>query len=394
MIIVIPAYAEPGITTVLDSLNQCSSPGCKVEVIIHINSPTGAMHPFNHATTLSVAKTNDWINKNKNKGISFHLIVNDDLPSAIAGVGLARKIGMDEAISRFADINNEEGIIVCLDADCTVAKNYLQEIWINFSRHPETEVATIYFEHPLEGAEENSVYEGIKNYELFLRYYIAGLREAQFPYAYHTVGSAMAVRAARYAKQGGMNKKKAGEDFYFLQKIFPNGNPIEINSTVVMPSPRASDRVPFGTGKSIHKYLDEGEAIITTYHPLCFKDLKQYFNDVEEFYKISGGSLNKIVKEYPDGLKQFLVDVELEEKLKELNKHSSNLDSFTKRFYNWFNGFKVLKYVHFATENSYPPIPVVEAAYEIIKQMKSIKGDTLPSLDSLLSFYRELDRQQ
>ena len=35
------------------------------------------------------------------------------------GVGLARKTGMDEAVRRFNAINNPEGIILNLDADCT-----------------------------------------------------------------------------------------------------------------------------------------------------------------------------------------------------------------------------------------------------------------------------------
>ena len=40
------------------------------------------------------------------------------------GVGLARKTGMDEAVRRFDIINNPEGVILSLDADCTVEHNY------------------------------------------------------------------------------------------------------------------------------------------------------------------------------------------------------------------------------------------------------------------------------
>ena len=56
-------------------------------------------------------------------------------------------------------------------------------------------------------------------------------------------------------KQDGLNKKQAGEDFYFLQKIMPMGNYFELNSTTVHPSSRTSDRVPFGTGPIINQYL-------------------------------------------------------------------------------------------------------------------------------------------
>ena len=95
-------------------------------------------------------------------------------------------------------------------------------------------------------------------YELHLRYLNLFSRFTGFPYAYHTIGSCFGVRAETYASQGGMNKRKAGEDFYFLHKIIPLGEFREINNTCVIPSPRESDRVPFGTGAAIGKYLFRG----------------------------------------------------------------------------------------------------------------------------------------
>ncbi|MFN8239900.1 MAG: hypothetical protein U0X39_04010 [Bacteroidales bacterium] len=42
IIIVIPSYDEPGINTLLDSLEKCTPPRCGTEVIIVINAPSGA----------------------------------------------------------------------------------------------------------------------------------------------------------------------------------------------------------------------------------------------------------------------------------------------------------------------------------------------------------------
>jgi hypothetical protein len=39
--------------------------------------------------------------------------------------GLARKIGMDLAIQHFLDTGNRDGVIISLDADCTVSPNFL-----------------------------------------------------------------------------------------------------------------------------------------------------------------------------------------------------------------------------------------------------------------------------
>ena len=62
-----------------------------------------------------------------------------------------------------------------------------------------------------------------------------------------------------------MNRKKAGEDFYFLQKLFDAGHFSECNTTRVIPSPRPSDRVIFGTGPAIREYLET--AVSLTFHP-------------------------------------------------------------------------------------------------------------------------------
>jgi hypothetical protein len=137
-------------------------------------------------------------------------------------------------------------VIACFDADCTCDPNYLAATENFFQSQPSAPGASIYFEHPLDG--ENR--EPIALYELHLRYYVEALRYAGFPHAYHTIGSSMAARADPYFKQGGMNKRKAGEDFYFLHKIIPLGGFGEINDTRVIPSPRASHRVPFGTGRA------------------------------------------------------------------------------------------------------------------------------------------------
>ena len=69
------------------------------------------------------------------------------------------------------------------------------------------------------GKFDDNSYKAVWLYELHLRYYKQALQFTGFPYYYHTIGSAFAVNAEVYCKQGGMNRQKAGEDFYFLQKI-------------------------------------------------------------------------------------------------------------------------------------------------------------------------------
>ena len=73
------------------------------------------------------------------------------------------------------------------------------------------------------------------------------MKYSNLPYSFHTIGSAFALTASAYTRQGGMNRRKAGEDFYFINKLIKGEIFGEINDTKVIPSPRISDRVPFGT---------------------------------------------------------------------------------------------------------------------------------------------------
>ena len=276
IIVVIPCMNEPDLIDSLESLWTCEPSNCPAEVIVVINSPAGCREEIRAQNLKTWEEASRWSKEHSTPRLVFHVLHVPDLPPKQAGVGLARKIGMDEAVRRFDDIGRTTGIVVCYDADCRCERNYLRSIERHFEKNPRTPGCSIYFEHPLDGPLDAKVYEAIAAYELHLRYYVRGLRYAGFPHAHHTIGSCMAVRADVYKKQGGMNKRKAGEDFYFLQKIFPLGAFTELTDTTVNPSPRGSDRVPFGTGKAVRAHLAGNK--IGTYPLEAFLDLKMLFD--------------------------------------------------------------------------------------------------------------------
>jgi hypothetical protein len=323
-----------------------------------------------------------WSAKNQKPGIDFYFLLEDNLPQKDAGVGLARKIGMDEAVRRFEQINKPEGVIVCFDADSKCEENYLTEIEKHFTLNPKTPACSIHFEHPIEGDEyPNHIYKGIAEYELHLRYYKNGLKYCGLPYAFHTIGSSMAVRSSAYQKQNGMNKRKAGEDFYFLQKLIPLGKFTEIKTTTVVPSPRVSDRVPFGTGKAMQNYIDNELQEHLSYNLLSFIDLKQFCDKVPELY-----NTDKV--EIPKSVKAYLEEINFEDNLKKIIKNSPTQTHFIKLFYNWFNAFKVLKYMHFVRDNYYPDVLVTQAANDFLKLTNHKEEE---SLKELLLAFREID---
>ncbi|MCH2213566.1 MAG: glycosyltransferase [Flavobacteriales bacterium] len=395
IVVVIPCYNETELNQTLVSLQSCSRPPCHVEVIVVVNQTD--------TTPLHIIKTNEkafdevkrWEGRTtgmRDHGFSVYGIFEEALPKKHAGVGFARKIGMDEAVRRFDDIQREDGIIACFDADSTCSPNYLTELYDHFKRYPHTPGCAIKFEHPTFGTEfEPKTYLAITYYELHLRYYNQAIKATGVPYAFHTVGSSMAVRASAYQKQGGMNRRKAGEDFYFLHKIIELGNFTELNSTVVYPSPRPSDRVPFGTGKAVNAYLTNGQSGYYTYNLQAFRYLSDFFQNIPEFY-ITKPELVTLGGQIPYVMMDFLSAYFFDDRIVEIYSNSKGLSSFEKRFYRWFNAFMVLKFVHFVRDNAHPNVRVELAALDLLRNIGYPAVEKIGSVGELLEIYRQLDR--
>ncbi|QIA07602.1 glycosyltransferase [Draconibacterium halophilum] len=254
IIVVIPCLRETELTNTLNSLNECDLPKCRVEVILLINQSEVANADTIRLNTQTKAEADKWIAENPKSGIRFYTVGPVNLKKKWAGAGLARKKGMDEAISRFNTNDRKDGILVSLDADTLLAKNYLVELEKHFNEHPKQVGATLAFEHQKQQLGEKHR-EGIDLYELYLDYYKRALHFSGYPHSLFTIGSAFAVTAEAYVKRGGMNRRQAGEDFYFLQNLVQMGKVGEITSTKVYPSARLSNRVPFGTGPILQKWM-------------------------------------------------------------------------------------------------------------------------------------------
>ena len=390
IIVVVPAYNEPEITRLVDSLSKCRKPQCKVEVIIVINAPEDAPGENIENNKKTLKDIESWRRQNANCFFRLFTFIAENHSIKGWGVGLARKTGMDEAVRRFNSINRPDGVILNLDADCTVDQNYFQSVNNEFLNRNDRTACSIYFEHPLSsGIYDEKIIRFITFYELHLRYYYQGLAYSGFPYVFHTVGSAIAVKALSYVKAGGMNRRQAGEDFYFIQKLVPAGGYFNLNSTTVYPSPRVSSRVPFGTGASITKMNSEGSSTLFTYNIKAFGELRTFFNMIDVFFECS--DLNDCYKLIPYGLKSFIDESELSDKILELKNNTSGLSSFKKRFFGWFNMFKIVKYLNFVHKDLFEKVPVEIAAYELL-EITGIRFESKKPLD-LLMYYRQMEKE-
>jgi len=306
---------------------------------------------------------------------------NKYLPRKYAGVGLARKIGMDQALYYF-DYSKKGNAIVCLDADCEVDANYLTEIQKYYDDNNHT--AVIKYEHMLDN-------EAIINYEIFLRYYVLGLKFAKSPYAYHSIGSCITVSPITYAKIGGMNKKKAGEDFYFLEKAAKQEKINSINTTTVYPSSRKSWRVPFGTGQRITRYHEKVRDEFVLYNADSFVVLKKF---LEKYHNVKTNDPSEILnstKSISKALYDFLKNNQFESALNKIIENAATVEQLNHQKKIWFDAFKTMKLIHYLRDNKYPEDPMFTSLnkifdlYGIADFNKYILND-IPSVEKQIEY--------
>ena len=393
-IVVVPACREPNLLLALDSLNHCDLPSGHVEVIIVLNLAENA-DPDDYSESLKNAdELHAWMKVNSRPEFRFILIEDLKMTMRDAGVGLARKTGMDQALYRFNCLNNPAGFILSYDADTLCESNYFTAIESVLDKYPNTRGINIYFEHPVTGTEyPETIYKGIILYEMHLRYLNLMTRFTGFPHAWHTVGSCFGVRAESYAREGGMNRKKAGEDFYFLHKIIPLGEFREVNTTCVIPSPRESDRVPFGTGAAIRKYVASDESSLLTYAPECFYDLKTLFTLIPDLFILSDEATAIALSQFDEPLKSFLNNIAAVAGIREIRANSGSRQAFINRFYRWFDAFRIIKFLNHASLY-YPQIPVKNAALVYLKDTAIPFSVVDPSAVELLTVLRKIERSR
>ena len=365
MLVVIPCLNEPEIIRTLESLWSCEPVDSYCEVIVAVNDSESSSQEIKQFNLETYTRLLEWKEANDRDNLVLYPIYAPSVQAKFAGAGMARKIGMDEAVRRLDAVNKPDGIIISTDSDCLVSSNYLKRIETVFAASKSCFAATINFRHRFEEMDDPRQEKGIRLYEDYLHYYKQALDFAGFPHSIYTIGSAFAVRAQAYVKQGGMNRRQAGEDFYFLHKLTKLGPLAEINDAYVYPSGRISDRVPFGTGAAMTKWMNYTDDLAQTYCFDAFLDLKQLFDRVDEFCKVGLDRYIEILSSLPINVQEYLSSVSFEEKLAEINRNSSTPESFRKRFFQAFDAFQVLKFLNQVHEQHYTTQSLQEAIAQL-----------------------------
>jgi hypothetical protein len=286
-----------------------------------------------------------------------------ELP-AKQGVGLARKIGMDLALQQL-DYRMGDPLLICLDSDTLVQPDYLGALFDHFAGSTAGGASIPYRHRP---ADTPQAQAAIDRYELFLRLYVLGLGLAGSPYAFHTVGSAMACRATAYATSGGMNRRLAGEDFYFLQQLHKTSGVSDLTGTIVLPSPRSSLRVPFGTGRAVGDMLADGDSRLLFYQPELFEMLGEWLACVSDHDGADGGELLRRSGRISPWLQEFLLQAGFGAAWDNLLKHNPGDTRLLAAFHGWFDAFRTMRLMHHLTDRAYPRMPPEQAVPPVLER--------------------------
>ncbi|MDE0225349.1 MAG: hypothetical protein OXP28_09455 [Gammaproteobacteria bacterium] len=241
------------------------------------------------------------------------------------GVGLARKIGADIALRLIVEREIETPVIFVTDADAALPPGYFEAAggeaagWV----YP--------FVHT---SADGDLSRRALMYELSLRYYVNRLEYAGSPYAFHTVGSCLAVDSTSYAMVRGFPRRNAAEDFYLLNKLAKVGRIRRLSTPVIEVEARASTRVPFGTGPALARIPGDPTAV-PGYAPETFEALRAFHASVA-----AGTTPGQPVPELLDAI-----------------GYQPGRDP--RATHTWFDAFRTLKFVH-AARNAFPDVPLLK----------------------------------
>ncbi len=270
------------------------------------------------------------------------------------GVGLARKIGCDLAVSLFDRGLLNSTVVFTTDSDAEVPESYF--CWDREILSPGG-IAVLPFKHVPDDS-QIAPPEFAALFDSYLENYRLGLLFAASPFAFTALGSALCINLKTYVQVRGMPKLLAGEDFYICQKIakfsqvfHPRGDPILLQA-------RFSDRVPFGTGPRMvswknfldEKGLEKNKATnfneICFENPACFAELKKVRLLLRDLRKNFYRSCDFPIPLHPRTL-EFLSTEKILERLKGGLQNKTNAGVFEKLEREIFDGLTEIRLINF-----------------------------------------------
>ena len=382
-VLVVPAFDEPidFLQTVLQNLSFAHQSQALL-VICVINAPTDAP-PTARARTLASLPTNrtgpgpgkdtaaatepdtpDLRPLNDSSGIHVLTIdaATEPLPADQA-TGLARKLGNDIACHLMLRGRIRTLLLCNTDADAILPADYFLQLAQATSSGTTPGVCILPFTHI---SDQPDLQAAGQIYELYLRSLYLNLAACGSPYAYPALGSLLAINPVLYAKSRGFPKRRAGEDFYLLNKIAKLADVSYLAGSAVELQARASARVPFGTGPAIEKALSLTTADYPSYSRSSFALLKRFYGGFAELGKPANsrpsvrGPMWPAAWQDPD-LLWLLKRLGLPTVLKKLQSNHPTAPALQRALHEWFDALKIVRFLNEA-RHFHPDEPLMAQA--------------------------------
>ncbi len=285
------------------------------------------------------------------------------------GVGLARKIGNDLVLALRAEGRLASPWIHNTDADTVLPGDYFEQ---TRSLDADTACAAIYaFEHRFDPDPAQA--EAGRLYEISLRYNLLGLAWAGSPYAYHSMGSCLAIPAWAYAVVRGFPRRSALEDFHALNKLAKVGSILRLSGLPLILEGRISERVPISTGVAIGGLVSRRGALagFSLYHPLVFAHLSAWLGVLAAIAR-SGGDAEAGLAQLPSSTPFFRTDVltgALEkmgafDAVQDALRLSKDEETLLRHLHTWFDALKTVQLIHALRDGGLPSIGYHQALTE------------------------------
>lgn len=275
------------------------------------------------------------------------------------GVGLARKIGADIACQLIAERRVRSPWIATTDADAHLPPDYFLPLAENASA-----AALIYPYRHIAGGDCPLLPTLL--YEFSLHYYVEGLRYAGSPYAWHSLGSTLAIHYAHYAKVRGFPRRAGAEDFYLLNKLAKTGSITSLGEPTIELLARHSERVPFGTGPAAIAIARQGNPNATPlYHPAIFTYLKVWLLLLNRLAQQRGAvdaTLHKLARQHnpaidTDHLQHYSETIAIEAALEHGYRHGKTPAARSRHLHTWFDAFRTMKLINWLRDHKLGVIP-------------------------------------
>jgi hypothetical protein len=352
-VLVIPAFRESG--RLLERLRALPAGAGRTLVILVLNTPD--RHPDPDANGELRAAVADlppaqWpllaaLNPTTDLYLHDLDILAGPLPPA-QGVGLARKIGCDIAF-RWMSEGGIGGRWICnSDADALLPADYFSRL----DTIPADSAGAVFPFRHAPGADPRCN-RATALYEARLHHYVLGLEYAGSPYAYHTLGSCLAVSFDGYARVRGFPRRSGAEDFYLLNKLAKLAPVHRLDGECIALDSRESSRVPFGTGPAVAAILraEDPLELPLFYHPAVFDALRALLSALPSL-RVAQADLEQNLRAH--GLEPSLATascaqlttMDFATALAHCRRQGKTPEQFMRQFHQWFDGFRTLKFIH------------------------------------------------